>query len=463
VLVSASAWAGNHQICYQVPPPAGTQRILARFACRTDGVNPGNCQVQSIQPAFTVITNRPAPIPSRSDGGVEREVEIQGAVNVTATFLFADGSVRKCTVETFTLPVFGQNQDPTVLEFNTDQSGLAMTGIWRAASSATDLANQEVMVPPDLLAVGGGAEGAPDPGTLVMASRTSVGFNMAPASSSTGPRTWLARVQTNVPAGSPLQTAPVTAFGIGLKIEGIPNSTLRTMVQFPEEGSTGGFVPHPSDTMTGTSIGFHLSGISVPDPTAYPQTVAVISGGLKALSALSPGGQYVTTTQPNFTKQCFALWELGGNCEQVVHGWVFSSKDHVNPSPGLVVGSVTTLPKELTINGTTFHVETWVSQSTSTVVAHPETTAGLPGGYALTGVGAFVDWQNSPSAAGNLVWRLKPLMNGADAASKDQWFSSPAAITASAIGIRLVPGPLPIGLSCGPITSWWPFWTPPCG
>jgi hypothetical protein len=240
-----------------------------------------------------------------------------------------------------------------------------------------------------------------------------------------------------------LLTAPVTAFGIGLKIEGIPNSTLRTMVQFPEEGSTG-FVPHPSVTMTGTSIGF-------PDPTAYPQTVAVISGGLKAVSASSPGGQYVTTTQPNFTQQCY--WE-NGNCEQVVHGWVFSSKDQVNPSPGFVVGSVTTLPKVLTINGTTFHVETWVSQSTSTVVAHPETTAGLPGGYALTGVGAFVDWQNSPSAAGNMVWSLRPAMNGAAAASKDQWFSSPAAITASAIGMKLVPGPVP-HLNCPRQTIWW--------
>jgi hypothetical protein len=438
LLVTASAWAGNHQICYQVPPPAGTQRIFVRFACRTDG-NPGSCQVQSIQPAFTVITNRPAPIPSRSDGGVEREVEIQGAVNVTATFLFADGSVRKCTVETFTLPVFGQNQDPTVLEFNTDQSGLAMTGIWWAASSATDLANQEVMVPPDLLAVGGGAEGAPDPGTLVMASRTSVGFNMAPASSSTGPRTWLARAQTNVPAGSPLLTAPVTAFGIGLKIEGIPNSTLRTMVQFPEDAGSTGFVPHPSDTLTGTSIGFQLGMTGGVDPTAPPQTVAVISGDVKAVSASSPGGQYVTTTQPVFSWRCY----YGGTCEQVVGGWNAMSKDHVNPSPGFVVASVTTLPKVLTINGAKFHVETWVSQATSTVVAHPEITTALPGDFVLTGVGAFVDWQNSPSAAGNMVWRLRPAMNGTDAGSKDQWFSSPAAITAYAIGVKLVPGPVP--------------------
>jgi hypothetical protein len=420
VLVSASAWAANHQICYQVPPPAGTQRIFARFACRTDGVNPGNCQVQSIQPDFTIITDRPAPS-AANDGRVEREVEFQGSAIVTATFQFADGSVRKCTVETFTFPQFSQGQDPTVQGFNTDQSGLVMSGLWIASSAAADVAFQQVGVPPDFIAVGGGAQGTEVPGTLVTTS----------ISSST--RSWLAGVHSNVPAGSTLvgMTSGVIAFGIGLKIEGIPNLQLQALPQFPITVSTS--VPHPHVTRTTDANGIDLSTV--------PQSVAVISGGVQAgPPASSPLGQYVTATEPLTVTRCY----FGGACEQVVRGWFAESKDHINPSPGFVKAMVTTLPKVLTINGNTFHIETWVSQATSGVLAHPAAEATLPGDFALTGIGAFVDW-NTLGAAGNLVFNLEPrfLTHSALAQSKDQWFSSPASITAFAIGMKLVPGPVP--------------------
>jgi len=241
-------------------------------------------------------------------------------------------------------------------------------------------------------------------------------------------------------------------WGIGLKIQGIPISTLEQTVKFPSGGSyvTSGnsYEAHPTVKLTGTWIGSYLG--TGGDPTAYPQTVAVISGGVQAQQASSPAGQYVTATQPVFAQQCY----FTGPCEQVVQGWVAASKDHVNPSPWWVSARVTALPKVLTINGSTFHVETWVSTATSAQLAHPNASATLPGDFALTGVGAFVDWQTSPSPAGNMVWRLKPRpdINGAEAASKDQWFSSPAAITAYAIGIKLVPGPVPpLGFTVVPV------------
>jgi hypothetical protein len=123
------------------------------------------------------------------------------------------------------------------------------------------------------------------------------------------------------------------------------------------------------------------------------------------------------------------------------------SKEHVNSSPWYIVPQMTTVPKVLTINGNTFHVETFVAEGTGTPAAHPSATASLPSDFALTGIGAFVDWKNSPSAFGNMLWRLKPRsdINGVEAASKDQWFSSPAGITAYAIGMKLVPGPVPLG------------------
>src|ERR1051326_7579242 len=48
LLFSVSAWAGDHQICYQVPPPAGWNTISARFVCRTDGNSLAGCQVNSV-------------------------------------------------------------------------------------------------------------------------------------------------------------------------------------------------------------------------------------------------------------------------------------------------------------------------------------------------------------------------------------------------------------------------------
>ena len=56
-----------------------------------------------------------------------------------------------------------------------------------------------------------------------------------------------------------------------------------------------------------------------------------------------------------------------------------------------------------------------------------------------------MNWQTSPTAAGNLLWDIKPRadLNGAEVASKDQAISSPASITAYAIGMKLVSGPIP--------------------
>src|SRR3954452_11820649 len=48
LLFSVSAWAGDHQICYQIPPVPGWHTIAARFLCRTDGTNVPGCQVSSV-------------------------------------------------------------------------------------------------------------------------------------------------------------------------------------------------------------------------------------------------------------------------------------------------------------------------------------------------------------------------------------------------------------------------------
>lgn len=422
LLFSASTWAGDHQICYQIPPLPGWHTIAARFACRTDGANTPGCQVNSVMPAagspqilsFSGVNNTPA--------SAESEAIVSGAGTYVGTFTFADGAIRSCTVEIPSLFNLAPNpytgyQNRFLIGFSTDASGLVMTGVWQATSYAADPAYQTVVVPPDFIAVGGGVEGAEWPsGVLVASSHHDLG------ASSYSPQFWSTGVQSNVPT----QVGADTAWGIGLKIEGIKNATLQQIVQFP--ASISQIANHPTVTLT--------------ENITYPQATAIIGGGVMTQPAASTSAaQYVTESAPQTWQQCYQ----NGTFEQLISGWTAASKDHINPDPAWVDVQLTSLPKALAINGNTFHVETWVSNASSDVLPHPDAWVGLPDGYALTSVGAFVNWNAWPNAAGNLLWRLKPRpdLNGAEAASKDQMFSSPASITAYAIGMKLVAGDIP--------------------
>jgi hypothetical protein len=434
-LIAATAWAGNHQICYQIPPLAGFTTVAARFACRTDGANSPGCQITAVQ-----AVNSGASVTSfyglnQNASSAESEAIFNGPGVYVGNISFSDGTARTCTVEvpaSAYLKANSGSQLRTLLGFNTDESGLVMTGVWQSTSAAADQAFVEVVVPPDFVAVGGGAEGTESPfGTLV---NESLHYNYMPQS-------WLAAAHGNVPPGVAQQISPVIGWGIGLKIEGVDRTTLQQIVQFPGAGSYSisgsSFESNPTSTYTTNMFG----GV---DKLLYPQTLAAISGGIDAEHGSTPNDQYATETRPVFFNQCFT----SGACERVVRGWTATSKDHVNSSPWWVFAQMTTLPKELTINGTLFHVETQVASAISAPAAHPSVSAALPAGYALTGIGAFVDWQHPPAGfvgAGNLLFRLKPRpdINGVEAASKDQWIPSPAAITGYAIGMKLVPGGLP--------------------
>ena len=417
LMLSVSTWAGDHQICYQIPPLPGWHTIAAIFDCRTDGASTPGCQLNSVAPA----AGSP-PLLSLYGGNNQgtsagAEADFSGAGTYVGTFTFADNTVRTCTVEVpaiFTLApnTYTGYQNRFLIGYSTDASGLVTTGVWQATSYAADPAAQQVVVPPDFIAVGGGSEGAELPsGVLVTGSYHDLG------SSNFNPQFWWAGVHSNVPA----QVGAALAWGIGLKIEGVNNATLRQMVQFPLMLSQS--VAHPS--------------VTLPMNITYPQTTSAIGGGIISTSL----GQYATESAPQTWQQCYQ----NGTFEQLVSGWTAASKDHLTPSPSWVNAQMTTMPKVLTINGNTFHVETWVVNTSSAVLPHPDASVGLPEGYALTSVGAFVNWDNSPTAAGNLLWRVKPRpdINGAEAASKDQMISSPASITAYAIGMKLVAGNIP--------------------
>jgi hypothetical protein len=422
--VPAAGWAADHQICYQLPPQPYSNNqsaIIARFVCRTDGVNPAGCTISGVQPvagqplaSFTDLNKTPS-----SD---EAEAVLNSAGTYVGTVKFTDGTVRNCTVEVplaYSLkPTLG-TQNRLVQGFTTDVSGLVTTGVWMATSAPADPAFQEVAVPPDFVAVGGGVVGAEGPNGVMVTSSQHDNGNLGPA----GPQLWSTGVHSNVPA----QTGSATAYAIGLKIQGISRASLQQMVAWPVTQTAPPGVPHPTLTLMTTA--------------SYTPNNIAIGGGVQANQASTPLGQYVTQSVPVTSQQCYA----NNTCEQVVTGWSVASKDHINPSPWWIIAQLTTLPKTLMIGGAPWHVETWVSNATSAVLPHPSTGVSLPPDFALTAVGAVANWQTSPTAAGNLLWDLKPRpdIDGVEAASKDESIPSPASLTAYAIGMKLVPGPVP--------------------
>lgn len=209
LLTPLGAGAGNHQICYQKPPARSSRSITARFACRTDGSTAPGCTVTGVKPAASFTR-----VGSPSTTSDEAEVIFAGPGTYTGSFHFSDGTNRTCTLEIPPVAAFssGQgSQDLLVTAFTTDVSGLVTTGVWKATSLPGDPAWQQVVVPPDFVAVGGGGEGAE--GLLLLDSRHWEG-NISPSDPQ---QSWVAWAQSNVPP----QASPVTGYAIGLKIEGI--------------------------------------------------------------------------------------------------------------------------------------------------------------------------------------------------------------------------------------------------
>ncbi len=73
-----------------------------------------------------------------------------------------------------------------------------------------------------------------------------------------------------------------------------------------------------------------------------------------------------------------------------------------------------------------------VFSNTSSVASHPSTSVSVSNGYKMIGGGAKVNW----SGAGNLLTASYPEGNSWNVKSKDHGVSSPASITAYAIGIK---------------------------
>jgi hypothetical protein len=289
-----------------------------------------------------------------------------------------------------------------------------MTAVWTLRSNQNaSVVGQVVWVPADFVAVGGGVVGAETPaGALATASYPYLDLEL---------RKWTVRTQDDIYP----QPHDNDAYVIGLKIEGLDVYTLRTLFT-------------------------NASGLNNPMWVANPSASASVPAGFITLSGGAHGwgpwgnGQYLTASYPNVLRNLCRPWP----CEQQysVTGWTGISKDHGVSVPGNVSPYLFAIKSQFSIGGSTYHVVGSVTAAASAVAEHPSATvAGLPGEYALTGIGAYVDWQPY-GWAGNLIWKLlpRPDIAGAEVASKDHGYYSPATITAYAIGIKLVPGPIPV-------------------
>lgn len=413
-LTASSAYAaGHHQICYQGPHYNSLPTVVVQ--CRSDV--PGvSCSI-SLPAAHSGYYPPPA--------GASTVETYQGSpgTTYTATIDFSDGTQRKCStslagyftsVGTAYTRTAGATA-PLLTGYTTDQSGLLMTGIWSSqTTTAQRVQSNTIGVPKDLVLVGGGALGTNYPSGALISKMSPTG--------DLEKREW--RVQTQ-DALSP-QPHNNETYAIGMKIEGVATVDLRNLVAWNYGGST--LAAHPT--------------AQVAPIAGHP---AVLGGGAEAFALAYPQtGQFLTasTAIPAIHGFCWNGW-----CSESIGatGFFAASKDHGISAPGHVGVWISSMPQAIQVYTAaglrTFRVETFGRGVTSGVAAHPGiVVSGRSGEFALTGVGASVNWQTH-GFYGNLLWKVVPRADiaGVEASSKDHAFSSPATITGYALGVKLVP------------------------
>jgi hypothetical protein len=237
-----------------------------------------------------------------------------------------------------------------------------------------------VTVDPDMVCVGGGAIGDDNPCGLLMASY--------PNEDLSG---WLLSSKDH----TEVDVYHLTAFAIGLKIDGMTRQQLMNSISVQFADSATADYPE--------------AAVSV------PSTHALIGGGFK-VNYDNGAGNIGTASFPDNDN---ATWRA-------------RSKDHLVADPAIIrvyaIGLNHLLPD---VGFVTVQIENTTS---SPPVPHPQATASLPQGYAITGGGAEVHY----SGAGSLLWMLAPTQtDGQDftVASKDQVDSDLATITSYVLGI----------------------------
>lgn len=264
-----------------------------------------------------------------------------------------------------------------------DASGKVTVGVFRSrsASEAQHQFDIGAEVPADMVAIGGGGVAAEFPwGALLTASYPNRDLSA-----------WLVSSKDHD------QPNPhyLTAYAIGLQIEGMSREELLDAIYInTNESGTG---QHPESSVT------------------MPSEYSLISGGFKV--EWTGYGNLATASFPDTDRS-----------------WTARSKDHNWPSPANLRVYAIGLRKNLPVG----RVDVKIGSQESAVSQHPACVADVVNGYALTGGGAEAHWHTS----GSLLWRLEPATTTANqeygVSSKDHMVVEPCTITAYALGIKII-------------------------
>lgn len=267
----------------------------------------------------------------------------------------------------------------------TDESGLATVVTFMSeAGSEQDLFNDfAAEVPDDFVVIGGGVEGARLPlGALLTASYPNTELSA-----------WLGSAKAHQES-SPFK---IKVWATGLKIKGMSKDDLRNCIHV---------------TSTTSSIGL------TPEATATtPQGNILVSGGFH-VNYFGGGGNLATAS---FPENAFA--------------WKAKSKAHFVVNDAEITSHGISIKENLPIGK---RVEVFIKSVGSASAVHPSASADLPPGYAMTGGGGEIHWQQP----GCLLWRLYPLIETTNqeftASGKAHFGVTTATVTAYAMGIKLV-------------------------
>jgi hypothetical protein len=434
--LSASVLAGQHQICYQDQHWSSTGTPIGIVGCRQDAA--GSCAITRPNGVDQINANDPGPYLPAAPQGTFGIYSLPNDASSEFTITFRDangnqiGQPRKCRISSKSSgnqTRGSASENAQLTGFTTDASGIVTTGVWRKTKAPETntfsryYQNLTVYVPYGFTAVGGGVTGADLPyGAYLFKNGRGLG-------GIAGVNTWRKwSGGTSDVAGYP-NPHPITVYAIGMQITGLPQECSTYQAQcidnliWQKAGvSTDASIPHSQVDYVARYT------TKLPYVPLSSETIAT------ALTA-STHGQFITASRPL----------IDSTASPPISGWMSASKDHLEIAPGNITTNVIALPSSIQIGIKQYRVESKVvSATTKFQVAHPSiSVGGLSGEYALTGVGAFVNWETSLSPYGNLLWKLEPRpdLGGVSVASKDHGVSSPAWITGYALGIKLVPLP----------------------
>jgi hypothetical protein len=445
------AQAGRHHICYQDDSVNG--QTTAVWGCSADGGE--TCDISGNTGYMAIPMN---PLPLQPGQYLRLKSLPSGRADVDIHFRNGIGQVvetRRCSVNIQTISRGAASENAILVGFTTDASGLVTTGVWKLATTNSlpapanpfipSTSSAALSVPHDFVVVGGGVIGAEAPqGALISQSIRETD------------RTWRGRtVDSSRADGGTAQPHNATVFAIGMAIKGLSRDALAPLIRKLSQ-TTASDTSFPT-ARTDMPFGFRLVG-------GGAKAEAVAGGG-----SWNQNGQYLTETAPGLCTSgnsgtCCNLSSGGILICNTASTWKVASKDHLVSRPGKVTGELYALPVAINLAGINYCVVSNTQSQTSALAAHPTIdVSGLRGEYALTGVGATVDWsktfnpivpvsgnQNGPVlqldpvriqfGAGNLLWKLEPRpdIGGVTVASKDHAISSHARITGYATGIKLV-------------------------